>query len=75
MRTQDTELGACVTRDPARAVADKTRATIAAGTDRARTALAMHAMSAPATSRVDTTLPHGPRPEGSGQLTQHARAT
>ena len=34
MRTQGTELGACVTRDPARAAAEKTRATIAAGTDR-----------------------------------------
>ena len=75
MRTQGTELGACVTRDPARAAAEKTRATIAADTDRARTALAMHAISAPATSRVDTALPHGPRPEGSGQLTQHARTT
>ena len=72
MRTQGTEPGACVTRDPARAAAEKTRATIAADTDRARTALAMHAISAPATSRVDTALPHGPRPEGPGQLIQQA---
>ena len=72
MRTQGTEPGACVTRDPARAATEKTRATIAADTDRARTALAMHAMSAPATSRVDTAVPHGPRPEGPGQLTQQA---
>ena len=71
-RTQGTEAGACVTRDPARAAAEKTRATIPTGTDRARTALAMHAMSAAATSRVDTALPQGPRPEGSGQLIQQA---
>lgn len=61
MRTQGTEPGACVTRDPARAATEKTRATIAADTDRARTALAMHAMSAP-------------RPAGSTQHSPTAHA-